>query len=104
MYKLVILLFLGVAIASSFAICRFCGRQSGAETAVLDGVCSDRECSELSRVACQKILSCGHYCGGIADEVDCLPCLHGCSGAQLRQVKIKIVYLKHFGHQFFDVV
>ena len=74
-----------VAAASAFAVCRFCGRPSGAETAVLDGVCSDRECSELSRVACQKIHPCGHYCGGIADEPDCLPCLHGCSGAQLRQ-------------------
>ena len=74
-----------VAVASSFAICRFCGRQNGLETAVLDGVCSDRECAELSRVACQKILPCGHYCGGISDEPDCLPCLHGCSGAQLRQ-------------------
>lgn len=31
-------------------------------------------------MACQKVLTCGHFCGGIADEATCLPCLHGCSG------------------------
>jgi len=74
-----------IPVASAFTVCRFCGRQAGLETAVLDGVCSDRDCADLSRIACQKILPCGHYCGGIADETECLPCLHGCSGAQLRQ-------------------
>jgi hypothetical protein len=28
--------------------------------------------------ACDKLLPCGHYCGGLRDDTVCLPCLHGC--------------------------
>eukprot|EP00094_Tigriopus_californicus_P010528 TCALIF_10156-PA protein Name:"Similar to MYCBP2 E3 ubiquitin-protein ligase MYCBP2 (Homo sapiens)" AED:0.02 eAED:0.04 QI:14/0.77/0.5/1/0.88/0.8/10/0/4914 len=70
---------------SNFATCRFCGRVSSSDSPVIDSLCTDRECIEFSRLACQKTLSCGHFCGGIADESNCLPCLHGCSGEKLRQ-------------------
>ena len=36
--------------------------------------------------ACTKVQTCGHMCGGIRDEAECLPCLHGCNTASsLRQ-------------------
>jgi len=66
-----------------FSTCRFCGRQSSAELPVLDSVCSDTDCVAFSHTACTKILPCGHYCGGIADEEECLPCLHGCSSTMM---------------------
>ena len=66
-----------------FSTCRFCGRQSSAELPVLDSVCSDSDCVAFSHTACSKILPCGHFCGGIADEVECLPCLHGCSSTMM---------------------
>ena len=28
---------------------------------------------------CEKTLPCGHQCGGVKGEEECLPCLHGCS-------------------------
>jgi E3 ubiquitin-protein ligase MYCBP2 len=62
-----------------FSTCRFCGRQSSAEMPVLDSVCSDSDCIAFSHAACSKVLPCGHFCGGIVDEVECLPCLNGCS-------------------------
>lgn len=37
--------------------------------------------------ACTKVHRCGHLCGGVRDEENCLPCLHGCSStdASLKQ-------------------
>jgi hypothetical protein len=35
--------------------------------------------------ACTKTLSCGHACGGIRDEENCLPCLQGCIQGALKQ-------------------
>ena len=38
-------------------------------------VCGAEECEgKLSR-ACMKQLGCGHWCGGVAGEAVCLPCL-----------------------------
>lgn len=36
---------------------------------------------EHAKNACAKMLACGHQCGGIKNEEDCLPCLHGCHAA-----------------------
>jgi len=33
---------------------------------------------EFGRTACDRILPCGHLCGGVKDEKKCLPCLHTC--------------------------
>ncbi len=71
--------------AGNLGICRFCGRQSSADSPVMDSVCTDRECVEYSKQACEKVLACGHFCGGIAGESVCMPCLHGCSGAKMKQ-------------------
>ena len=35
-------------------------------------------CQEYAKTACNKVLSCGHLCGGVKDEDPCLPCLHRC--------------------------
>eukprot|EP00095_Tigriopus_kingsejongensis_P005847 maker-scaffold697_size109876-snap-gene-0.24 protein:Tk05847 transcript:maker-scaffold697_size109876-snap-gene-0.24-mRNA-1 annotation:"e3 ubiquitin-protein ligase mycbp2 isoform x1" len=70
---------------SNFATCRFCARVSSSDSPVIDSLCTDKECVEFSHLACQKTLPCGHFCGGIWDESQCLPCLHGCSGEKLRQ-------------------
>ena len=52
----------------------------------MDSLCGDKDCVEYSQLACQKTLPCGHFCGGIADEAACLPCLHGCeAGVRLKQ-------------------
>ena len=52
----------------------------------MDSLCGDKDCVEYSALACQKTLPCGHFCGGIADEAACLPCLHGCeAGVRLKQ-------------------
>jgi len=69
----------------SFTTCRFCGRQSSADVPVMDSLCNDHECAEHAKLACDKVLACGHFCGGIRGESACLPCLHGCSGVKLRQ-------------------
>jgi E3 ubiquitin-protein ligase MYCBP2 len=34
---------------------------------------------EYSKIACERILECGHLCGGVRNETKCLPCLQGCS-------------------------
>ena len=69
---------------------RFCARISSADHPVMDSLCSDKECQDLAKLACQKILSCGHFCGGIANETSCLPCLHGCgsnSGTSMNNLR-----------------
>ena len=39
-------------------------------------ICTNKECSELAKTACTKILGCGHPCSGVAGEKKCLPCLN----------------------------
>ncbi|XP_062580615.1 E3 ubiquitin-protein ligase MYCBP2-like [Saccostrea cucullata] len=58
--------------------CRFCGTTSKTGVLAVGNVCSDPECQEHAKNACQKVLACGHQCGGIANEEECLPCLHNC--------------------------
>lgn len=36
---------------------------------------------EYSREACVQTHECGHLCGGLKGEAECLPCLHGCSNS-----------------------
>ncbi|KRT81356.1 hypothetical protein AMK59_5684, partial [Oryctes borbonicus] len=66
--------------------CRFCGAVGSSGLLAIGNVCADQECQEYARTACTKLLACGHMCGGVQGEFDCLPCLHGCSSdATLRQ-------------------
>ena len=37
---------------------------------------------ERAGLVCEKNLPCGHQCGGVKGEEDCLPCLHGCRPPQ----------------------
>jgi hypothetical protein len=37
--------------------------------------CNHPDCLSKREVACHKVLSCGHFCGGVRDEPTCLPCL-----------------------------
>ena len=53
--------------------CRFCSNKLSADENLL-GICSHTDCIQLASEACNKILSCGHFCGGIKDEEHCLPC------------------------------
>ncbi|CAI5969893.1 unnamed protein product [Closterium sp. NIES-65] len=39
-------------------------------------VCGEEQCRERLRDACTRVGPCGHACGGVRGEVDCLPCLH----------------------------
>ncbi|XP_014287849.1 E3 ubiquitin-protein ligase MYCBP2 isoform X3 [Halyomorpha halys] len=61
-------------------VCRFCGASGSSGLLSIGNVCADHDCQEHSRNACSKVHPCGHMCGGIQGETECLPCLHGCSG------------------------
>lgn len=56
--------------------CRFCavtleaGNSGGS-----NDVCKSDECAEKAKLSCKKWNPCGHPCGGILDEQQCLPCL-----------------------------
>ncbi|XP_037071412.1 E3 ubiquitin-protein ligase MYCBP2-like [Pollicipes pollicipes] len=76
------------ALAAAAGQCRFCGAPAagrGPLDAAGAPVCGEPECAAHARAACQRVHECGHACGGVRDEEPCLPCLHGCSAASLRQ-------------------
>eukprot|EP01117_Protostelium_nocturnum_P001993 TRINITY_DN12646_c0_g1_i1.p1 TRINITY_DN12646_c0_g1~~TRINITY_DN12646_c0_g1_i1.p1 ORF type:complete len:711 (+),score=248.84 TRINITY_DN12646_c0_g1_i1:261-2135(+) len=57
--------------------CRYCGKEL-TKANTLKGsndICNAKECSEKKKFGCQKTLPCDHRCGGVKDEVKCLPCL-----------------------------
>uniref|UniRef100_A0A7E4WAZ4 RCR-type E3 ubiquitin transferase n=1 Tax=Panagrellus redivivus TaxID=6233 RepID=A0A7E4WAZ4_PANRE len=56
------------------AKCRFCATPLKTESESLAGVCSHADCAVMAADACDRILPCGHHCGGIKDESDCLAC------------------------------
>ncbi|GAB6023050.1 hypothetical protein CHUAL_007142 [Chamberlinius hualienensis] len=66
--------------SSSAGACRFCGAMGETSILAIGNVCNDHDCQEHARAACSKMLSCGHACSGIKNELICLPCLHGCGG------------------------
>ncbi len=39
-------------------------------------VCQGPECKSKLAQGCSRLLACGHWCGGVAGETECLPCLH----------------------------
>jgi len=39
-------------------------------------VCQGPECKSKLSEGCSRLLGCGHWCGGVAGETECLPCLH----------------------------
>ncbi|KAI6207356.1 RCR-type E3 ubiquitin transferase [Aphelenchoides besseyi] len=64
--------------------CRFCTNPLRADGDVQNGTCSYNECRKLLKDACTKILSCGHWCSGIRNEQQCLPCFN-CPTTDSRQ-------------------
>uniref|UniRef100_A0A8C9U137 RCR-type E3 ubiquitin transferase n=1 Tax=Scleropages formosus TaxID=113540 RepID=A0A8C9U137_SCLFO len=68
----------GKVASSSSEACRFCGTRSSVELSAVGSVCSDADCQEYAKLACRRTHPCGHPCGGVKDELSCLPCLHGC--------------------------
>lgn len=58
--------------------CRFCGDaiQAGVAGGAFKDVCKKKECKNMIKQSCDKILECGHPCKGFAREKQCLPCLH----------------------------
>ncbi|CAH0716569.1 unnamed protein product, partial [Brenthis ino] len=66
--------------------CRFCGARGNSGLLAIGNVCADQQCQEHGREACNRVLGCGHSCGGVRGERTCLPCLFGCAGGEsLRQ-------------------
>ncbi|CAI2353362.1 unnamed protein product [Caenorhabditis sp. 36 PRJEB53466] len=55
--------------------CRFCGNHVPIADQNLDGTCTHEDCVNYARSACQVMHTCNHFCGGIRNEEDCLPCL-----------------------------
>lgn len=41
-------------------------------------MCSSPDCETLAEEACGKIKACGHACGGVRGESQCMPCFSGC--------------------------
>lgn len=62
--------------------CRFCGNELAnqeevkGEVAPDADVCLRKECRDMLRENCNKILPCGHPCKGFNGELECLPCLN----------------------------
>uniref|UniRef100_A0A336LRN5 RCR-type E3 ubiquitin transferase n=1 Tax=Culicoides sonorensis TaxID=179676 RepID=A0A336LRN5_CULSO len=67
--------------------CRFCGTTGNTGLLAVGNVCAEQQCQEYAAEACNKILSCGHFCNGIANEEKCL-CLHSkCQRSSLTSAK-----------------
>lgn len=65
--------------SNSVGRCRFCGITGNSGLLAIGNVCSDPQCQEHHANACGKLRSCGHSCGGVLNELKCLPCLqHTC--------------------------
>ncbi|CAD5120813.1 DgyrCDS9371 [Dimorphilus gyrociliatus] len=69
---------------STSGVCRFCSSPAAMSSAV-GNVCDDQDCKRHAETACTKQLICGHMCQGVAEELDCPPCLSGCGGSKLKQ-------------------
>ncbi|XP_052871008.1 E3 ubiquitin-protein ligase highwire [Anopheles cruzii] len=62
--------------ATGVGVCRFCGTTGSSGLLALGNICPDAQCQEYGAVSCTKVHSrCGHACGGIINEMHCLPCL-----------------------------
>ena len=67
-------------------VCRFCDTSGASELLGLGFVCDDSDCQERAKNACRGSLPCSHMCGGVKEETEHLPCLHGCQKeAKLKQ-------------------
>ncbi|KIH61005.1 hypothetical protein ANCDUO_08735 [Ancylostoma duodenale] len=71
---------------STSSVCRFCGNALDPHNQLV-GVCSHPDCVRYSATACCRTLPCGHPCGGIAGEKQCLPCLI-CASEGMEQLKM----------------
>ncbi|KAI6241073.1 RCR-type E3 ubiquitin transferase [Aphelenchoides fujianensis] len=63
-----------ISVGEASGKCRFCSNALKSDAETQSGTCSYGECREFLKDACTKVLSCGHWCPGIRDEVQCLPC------------------------------
>ncbi|XP_053668136.1 E3 ubiquitin-protein ligase highwire [Anopheles marshallii] len=62
--------------ATGVGVCRFCGATGSSGLLALGNICPDAQCQEYGAVSCTKVHPrCGHACGGIINEGQCLPCL-----------------------------
>ncbi|KAJ6639219.1 E3 ubiquitin-protein ligase highwire [Pseudolycoriella hygida] len=61
--------------SSSIGRCRFCGVTGNSGLLAIGNVCADAQCQEHAANTCTKSKQCGHPCGGVANEIKCLPCL-----------------------------
>uniref|UniRef100_A0A1S4H5Z6 RCR-type E3 ubiquitin transferase n=1 Tax=Anopheles gambiae TaxID=7165 RepID=A0A1S4H5Z6_ANOGA len=62
--------------ATGVGVCRFCGATGSSGLLALGNICPDAQCQEYGAVSCTKVHQrCGHACGGILNEGQCLPCL-----------------------------
>ncbi|XP_060843295.1 E3 ubiquitin-protein ligase MYCBP2 isoform X2 [Rhopalosiphum padi] len=68
-------------------VCRYCGMVSNDGLLAIGNVCANDECQLHAQTGCQRILKCGHLCGGIKGETKCLPCLHGCDSEENPSLK-----------------
>lgn len=73
-------------VGATSGICRFCGTTGNTGLLAVGNICADQDCQEHSKNACSKVHVCGHICGGVRNEKNCLPCLHRClPGSDLKQ-------------------
>lgn len=73
-------------VGATSGICRFCGTIGNTGLLAISNICSDHECQEYAKNACNKTHPCGHICGGVRNEKNCLPCLQRCqTDVELKQ-------------------
>ncbi|XP_076623337.1 MYC binding protein highwire isoform X2 [Colletes latitarsis] len=73
-------------VGATSGICRFCGTTGNTGLLAIGNICADHDCQEHAKNACSKMHPCGHICGGVRNEKNCLPCLHRClPGTDLKQ-------------------
>jgi len=78
---------------TTMSVCRYCKSPLSESSAVsasasLHGICGSEECQEKANLSCGLTHTCGHQCGGVRDESECLPCLHHCASEDELKVKL----------------
>jgi len=60
--------------------CRYCDEEikqaPPSAKPAFKNVCRKTECMNAMNETCEKVLACGHPCGGFRDELICMPCLN----------------------------
>jgi len=86
--------------------CRFCASplteqniaaDTSAQSPALKDVCNSEDCIKKRNIACEQVKECGHFCGGVRGEIDCLPCLQCAKDSQTKEDFCNICWVEDLG-------